>query len=152
MLDFVYPAHFELASEGGYVITFTDFPEAITQAEDLEDAYWQAADCLEEAIAGRITLNKNIPTASSINSKDLHPVACPTQIAAKAALYVAMRNAGLNKVQLAERLHCNEKEVRRMLDPKHPTKIQRIETALHILGKHVVLSIADDLPFAWHAA
>ena len=37
----------------GYVVTFTDFPEAITQGDTLEEAYEMARDCLEEAMASR---------------------------------------------------------------------------------------------------
>jgi antitoxin HicB len=39
-------------------------------------------------------------------------------MAAKAALYLAMREAGISNVQLARKLGCDEKEVRRMLDPR----------------------------------
>lgn len=151
MFDFTYPANFEGALEGGYVVTFPDIPEAITQGDDLSDALMQAADCLEEALAGRIVSGQEIPTPSS-TKKNMHAIACPAQVAAKAALYMTMRKSGLNKVALAERLCCDEKEVRRMLDPKHPTKIQRIESALHALGKHVVLSITDDESFVFRTA
>lgn len=41
-------------SEGGYVVAFRDLPEAITQADTIDEALAEAADCLEEAIAGRI--------------------------------------------------------------------------------------------------
>jgi antitoxin HicB len=47
-------------------------------------------------------------------------------MAAKAALYLAMREAGITNAQLARKLGCGEKEVRRMLDPRHPTKLPRI--------------------------
>jgi len=38
---------------------------------------------------------------------------------AKAALYVAMQDAGITKVQLAKRLGVDAKEVRRLLDPHY---------------------------------
>ena len=44
---------------------------------------------------------------------------------------------------LAARLECDEKEVRRMLDPRHPTKLPRIEQALVALGKRLVVSVED---------
>ena len=50
---------------------------------------WQAADCLEEAIAGRIGDGREIPKASrAARGERLVPV--PTPVAAKAALYLAM--------------------------------------------------------------
>ena len=60
-----------------------------------------------------------------------------------AALYLAMREAELTNVQLARKLGCDEKEVRRMLDPRHPTKLPRIKEALDALGKRLVLSVDE---------
>ena len=65
MRTFVYPARFEPGDKPGVlVITFRDFSEAITQGKGEKDALWQAADCLEEAIAGRIAGGRAIPKAS----------------------------------------------------------------------------------------
>lgn len=55
MEHFVYPATLTPDTKnGGFVVTFADVPEAITQGEDLVDALKEAADCLEEAIANRM--------------------------------------------------------------------------------------------------
>src|ERR1017187_4435322 len=99
----------------------------ITQGNGERDALWQAADCLEEAIAGRVAGGREIPKASkAARGERLTPVRAP--MAAKAVLYLAMREAGMTNtnVQLARKLGCDEKEVRRMLDPRHPTKLPRI--------------------------
>ena len=48
MRSFVYPAMLTPdEQDGGFVVTFPDVPEAITQGEDVSDALQQAADCLE---------------------------------------------------------------------------------------------------------
>lgn len=67
----------------------------------------------------------------------------PAPMAAKAALYLAMGEAGISNSALAGRLHCDEKEVRRMLDPRHATKLPRIQKALELLGKRLVLSLEE---------
>jgi antitoxin HicB len=67
----------------------------------------------------------------------------PAPMAAKAALYLAMREVGITNVQLARKLRCDEKEVRRMLDPRHPTKLPRIEEALDVFGKRLVVSVEE---------
>lgn len=64
-------------------------------------------------------------------------------MAAKAALYLAMREAGMTNVQLARKLACDEREVRRMLDPRHPTKLPRIKEALEVLGKRLVVGVEE---------
>ena len=47
MQPFVYPATLTPEEqEGGFVVTFPDVPEAITQGDDVTDARRQAADCL----------------------------------------------------------------------------------------------------------
>jgi antitoxin HicB len=140
---FVYPARFERGEKAGVlVITFRDVPEAITQGKGEKDAIWQAADCLEEAMAGRIADGREIPKASrAARGERLIPV--PAPMAAKAALYLAMREAGMTNVQLARKLDCDEKEVRRMLDPRHPTKLPRIKEALDVLGKRLVVGVEE---------
>jgi antitoxin HicB len=140
---FVYPASFERGDKlGVLVVTFRDIPEAITQGDGEKDALWQAADCLEEAIAGRIADRREIPKASRAARRErLIPV--PAPMAAKAALYLAMKEAGIANVELARKLGCDEREVRRMLDPRHPTKLPRIKDALDALGKRLVVSVEE---------
>jgi len=60
---------------------------------------------------------------------------------AKAALYVAMREAGITKVQLARQLGVDEKEVRRLLDPHYGSKLPRIAEAIQLLGKRLVIGL-----------
>ncbi len=143
MRTFVYPASFERGEKAGVVVvSFRDIPEAITQGSGEKDALWQAADCLEEAIAGRIAGGREIPRASrALRGERLIPV--PAPMAAKAALYLAMREARIANVQLARKLGCDEKEVRRMLDPRHPTKLPRIKAALDVLGKRLVVGVEE---------
>jgi antitoxin HicB len=127
---------------GVLVITFRDIPEAITQGKGEKDALWQAADCLEEAIAGRIDGGREIPKASkAARGERLIPV--PAQMAAKAALYLAMKETGITNAQLARKLGCDEKEVRRMLDPRHATKLPRIKEALDVFGKRLIVSVEE---------
>lgn len=143
MQTFVYPASFERGDKpGAVVITFRDFPEAITQGYGEKDALWQASDCLEEVIAGRIADGREIPEPSAALRRE-RPIPVPAPMAAKAALYLAMRGAGMTNTELARKLGCDEKEVRRMLDPRHPTKLPRIKDALDVLGKRLVVSVEE---------
>jgi antitoxin HicB len=141
MQHFLYPANLTPdPQDSGFVVTFPDVPEAITQGDDVPEALQQAADCLEEAIAGRIRRHEPIPHASSVGPEQ-YAIALPASTAAKAALYLALRQAKLTQVELAERLHCDEKEVRRLLDPRHASKLSRVETALATLGHELVVGV-----------
>ena len=143
MRSLAYPATLARDPEaGGFTVTFPDLPEAITQGEDRLDAIDQAADCLEEAIAGRIRRGDGIPVASKATAgRTVVPV--PPLMAAKAALYLAMREAGTSNVKLAKRLRCDEKDVRRMLDPRHRSRIGALQAALAALGKKIVVAVEN---------
>jgi antitoxin HicB len=141
MRTFVYPAKLARGEKPGIlVVTFRDVPEAITQGKGEKDAVWQAADCLEEAIAGRIADGRDIPKPSKAVRTE-RPIPVPAPMAAKAALYLAMREAGMTNAQLSRKLRCDEKEVRRMLDPRHPTKLPRIKEALEAPGQRLVIGM-----------
>ncbi len=138
--QFIYPADVERDEAGYFLVTFPDFPEAGTDGETLEEALAEAADCLAEAVAGRIARTENIPKAAR-KQKGQYAVALPAQIAAKAALYLAMKETGVDKSNLARRLGCDVKGVRHLLDPKQPSEIQRIEEALAAIGQELVIGV-----------
>jgi len=133
--------------DGGFVVTFPDLPEAITQGNSLEEALNEAADCLEEAMpsasaanALRIDDKLEIPQPSQAKNQE-YLVAVPAQTAIKAALYLAMGEKGISKVQLASTLNIHEKEVRRILNPHHATKLSTMERTLAVLGQRIELQI-----------
>jgi len=135
---FTYPITLIPEDKGRYTVRFPDLPEAITQGDNIHDALESAVDCLDEAIANRIVMNLPIPDPSSRGDKY---VVLPALMAAKAALYITMRESGTSKVELAKSLGCDEKEIRRLLSPRHPSKIFRIEKALSLLGKQLELTL-----------
>lgn len=140
MSQFAYPATIEQDEAGFFLVHFPDLPGAATDAPNRDEALLEARDCLAEAIAFRIHSGLEIPSPSR-GTRGQVSVALSAQMAAKAALYLAVSEAGMNKSDLARRLGCDEKEVRRMLDPRHPTKLPRIEEALAVLGKRLSVSL-----------
>ena len=143
MFTATYPASF-LPEKNckGFHIRFPDLPEALTGGADLDDALFEAADCLAEALAGRIARGNKIPVPSGLK-RGQHPVSVPLYLAPKLALYLAMRECGMRNTELAQRLGVSETVVRRMLDPKHNTKPEKIQAALAALGKRIVVSFED---------
>jgi antitoxin HicB len=63
--------------------------------------------------------------------------------AAKFEAYRAMRAAGLNKSQLAERLGWQPSQVTRLFDGRHASRLDQIEAALHALGRRLVVTSAS---------
>jgi antitoxin HicB len=138
-MDFVYPA--TLTKRGGcVVVSFPDLPEALTEGADAQDAVQQAADCLDEAIAGRIRPGDDIPRPSPPGKRH-RMVPVPASTAGKAAVYLAMREAGLTLPELAARLGCKATDLRRLLDPRRPPDFVRLQQVLSLLGKHLVVEV-----------
>ena len=137
-MRFIYPARLRPDSTGELIVSFRDLPESLTSGANQAEALAEAADALEEAIAGRMNRNDLIPVPSQRRAGE-HLVAVPAGTAAKAALAVALRETGVNRVALAARLGIDEKAVRRMLDPRHQSSPNRIHQALRALGHDLVV-------------
>src|SRR5205085_4369339 len=103
-------------------------PEALVNAEDL----------LEEMVLGRMAHGEEVPLPSPANGRPT--VALPALTAAKLEAYRAMRAAGLNKKQLAERLGWQPSQVTRLFDGRHASRLDQIEAALRVLGRRLVVS------------
>ena len=137
-MRFVYPAQLRHTNPGEIVVSFRDLPECLTGGADEAEALSEAADALEEAVAGRIDDREIIPVPSPQRPGE-YDVAVPAATAAKAALSVAFRESGLSGLAFARRLGVDEKVVRRMLDPRHKTAVSRIGSALRKLGYELVV-------------
>jgi antitoxin HicB len=139
---FGYPAKIEKDSAGFFLVTFPDFPEAATDARTLHAAISEATDCLEEAVAGRMKRGEDIPAPSPPATEGVM-ITLPTLYAMKAALYLALREQQLSQTALAAKLGKDEKEVERLLDPKHASSISSIEAALRAIGRRVQIVVEN---------
>jgi len=137
---FEYAVAIKSAPEGGCFVTCRDLPWLVTQGGDRDDALVQAADAMDEVFATLMKLGKDLPVPTTARRGE-RLVAPPVEAVAKAALYVALRESRISKVELARQLGVDEKEVRRLLDPHYPSKIPRIAEAIALLGKRLVLTL-----------
>lgn len=64
MSHYFYPAIFHSDENGGYWISFPDFPECMTQGENLEDAYRMASEAIGLCIDERLRNKEQLPKAS----------------------------------------------------------------------------------------
>ena len=142
-MEFAYPARFKKERDGGYLVTFPDLPDAITQGDTLDDAMEMAADCLAETIGARITERDDIPTPSASTRGQIR-IAVPAHVAVKAALYVAMREQRVSLSELARSLGGQPVQVRRLLDPGRASNVRRIDHALSMMGRRVRVSLEPE--------
>ncbi len=142
MSAFAYPARFTAGGDGRILVEFVDLPRVATDGQDDREAMEEAADALGSDLSIRLSLREEIP-APSVAKRGQRLVPVPFWLAPKLALYLAMREQRVHNSELARRLGVHERVIRRMLDPKHATKAERIQAALVALGKQMTVEIRD---------
>ncbi len=140
MKSFVFPAMFEPGDKGGVVVSFPDVPEAITQGANMTEAYAMAEEALSLALLTYPARGLPLPRTRA-RGNDLVPVVVAADVAAKLAVLEAFAETDISKAELAHRLGKDEKEVRRILDPRHSTKLLTLTKALRALGKRLVVAV-----------
>lgn len=126
------------------IVEFPDVPEAITVGADKENALKWAQDALVVALSGYLDERKDIPKPSK-QKNNQNTIVLPPVIASKLAIYQAMRDQGVTQAVLAERLHCDARQIRRLLDLDHHSRMDLIDDALHELGKTLVIDIQSNI-------
>ena len=121
-----------------YVVTFPDVYGATTGGWSWDEAVAVAEDALAAALAMYVKNREDIPPPSPlVDGQVLIPV--PAIVAAKLALYTAMREQGTTNVRLAEQLGVTENAIRRLIDPDHRSHIGQVEKALRALGRSLAV-------------
>ena len=133
-----WPADLRQQEDGSTLVSFPDIPEALTEGSTKSEAMTQAEDCLFAALGGYVQERRDIPRPSPAAGRPL--VSLPALVAAKIALYDAMRAQGLGSTALARRLGLTEGAVRRLIDLDHRSHINQIETALKALGRRLTVA------------
>jgi antitoxin HicB len=137
---FDYPVILEAQPEGGFVVTFPDVPEAVTQGEDEQEAVLYAVDALETALSFYVEARKPLPVASKPKrgQRTVRPSALE---GAKLGVYQAMTEQGIKKAELARRLGWHMPQVDRLFDLRHASRLDQIEAAARVLGRHLEVRV-----------
>jgi len=139
---FSYPAKFTTGSDGRVLVEFVDLPHVATDGKDEREAMEEAMDALGSDLSIRLSRREEIPTPS-VAKRGQRQVPVPLWLAPKLALYLAMRDQRISNSELARRLGVHERVIRRMLDPEHATKAEKIQAALAVLGKQMTVEVRD---------
>ena len=129
-----FPAIFARAKEGGFVVTFPDIPEAITQGDNEAEATDAARDALETALDFYLEAGRRVPSPSR-PKRGHRMIELPASVSAKVLLLNEMISQKVRPAELAKRLRITPQEVTRLIDLRHTTKIDGIAGALKALGK-----------------
>ena len=133
---FLYPVTLKRDEDGGFVATFKDIPEAITQRETEAEALAAARDALETALDFYFEDNRAVPLPSK--AKPRQPVVeLPASLSAKILLLNEMIQQHVRPAELARRLKTTPQEVNRLTNIQHTSRIDGIAAALKALGKRL---------------
>ncbi len=138
--NLAYPARVKKGKDGFYLVTFRDVKEAGTDDRDLKKALLAASDALSAALAGYIKDERELPLSSSPRKGEIL-IHVDATLSAKVALRQLLEDRNMTNADLCRLLKADKTEVRRLLDPDHPSKLDRLDRALRALGSRVIVDI-----------
>jgi antitoxin HicB len=142
-----YLIEFTPDDNGTLLVTCPAFPEVTTYGDDRAQAERNAAAAIEEAVAARISDGDPLPRGQQASPKPRRHrgsmARLPLLSALKAQLYLAMREAGVNRAELARRLGWHREQVDRLFRLDHASRLGQIEAAFAALDRDVDIRIRE---------
>lgn len=137
-MRYVYPVILERDEDGRYVASTPDIPEARTDGASQSEALREMSEALAAALAGYAIDGRALPVPTGARpGQHLVPVA--PLVAAKLALRSAMHDEQVPNVELARRLGVTEAVARRLIDPDHASRLDRVVAALAVVGRELIV-------------
>lgn len=134
-----YPVSITPTSTGGYVGTFRDVPEALSEGATIDETLEFSLQALVLAVDFYREDFRPFPSPSKPQKGELI-VSIPASISAKILLLNSMTEGNVRPADLARKMEVKSQDVTRLLNIRHSTKIDTIEKALLALGKRLTLS------------
>lgn len=141
-MNMAYPVTFKAYANGHVGAFFTDVPEAITVGDTQAQALDRAQDALAVALSGYLDDGRMLPVPGKVK-RGQRLVLVPPRAAIKLAIHTAMRNQSMTQAQLGEKLGIDGRQVRRILDLDHESKLSQLEAALAALGLMASVAITS---------
>ena len=137
---YAYPALLRDNKEGGYIVSFRDVPEAITEIWSMDELQDTAVDALVTVLEMYFEKNRVFPEPSKPKKNEVM-VALPLIVVAKMLLLNVMVSSNIRPCDLARKMHIKPQEVNRIIDLQHKTKMDTIDSAMRALGKSLQLTV-----------
>lgn len=134
-----------LTGREAYNASFPDVHGAHTCGWTVEETTDRLQDCLETALGGYLHDSEDLPEPSSAEPGQVLVAVSPA-VAARLALYTAMRSQAVTADSLAQRLGVRSTRIRRLMDPRRPAKLSALEPALAALGLSLVAEAQPQKP------
>ncbi len=138
-----YPAKFEPAAEGGFVIEFPDFGWGVSQGDNEQDAQRMARDLLVTLVQSHIKQGESVPRPGRARGREYRMIRLGALQSMKVELYSTFKASGIRKAELARRLGIPKTVIDRLFDLRNRTRFDQIESAFDVLGKQVEINVRD---------
>ena len=126
---------------GGFVVTFPDIPEAITQGDTTQEALAMAQEALETALEFYFEDKRVVPVPSK-PKRGQRVIELPTSLSAKVLLLNEMVVQKVRPAELVRGLNTTPQKVNRLTNLRHASRIDGIAAALHAMGRQLQVSLA----------
>ena len=146
-MNMSYPATLKSYRSGQVGVFFADVPEAITAGSNQAEALDRAQDALTVALSGYLDDGRRLPVPSK-GKRGQPVVVLPPRVAIKLAIHAAMCEQGVTQARLGKLLGIDGRQVRRILDLDHESKLSQLEAALAALGLRASVSVTKVAPGA----
>jgi antitoxin HicB len=134
----IYLIDIERTSDRSQRVTCKAFPELAASGADRKQARRNAAVALERVISARIIHSRPVPRPATEAQIDRHTgarIELSHLASQKCSLYLALKQSGLDRAELARRLGWPREAVDSLLRLDHPSRIDHIETAFKMLQR-----------------
>ena len=134
-----YPAVLERQEDGGYTVTFPDFPEAITEGDDREESLFNASEVLTLVLAQRMDDGVEIPEPSKV--KNSHMVEPAASVQSALLLRILREQQEKSLAEFARALSTSWPAAQRLEQPRGNPTLRQLEKAAAALGKRLVVEM-----------
>ncbi|MHB0991437.1 MAG: type II toxin-antitoxin system HicB family antitoxin [Burkholderiales bacterium] len=134
-MKIAYQAILDPQPEGGFVVTFPDLPDAITEGDTESEALFNAAEVLTLTLDGRMDEADEIPEPSDHGGVWVFP-----NPSCQSALLVRQARNGKSIAEIARVLDTSWAAAQRLENPRHSATVRQLDRVAAALGKKLVLS------------
>lgn len=135
-----YPARLK-PTDGGFVVTFKDIPEANTQGETFDEAVEMAEDALLTALTFYFEDNRTIPLPSEPKRSETL-IDLPISASIKVVLLNTLLETRVSQSKLAKRMGISPQQVTRIVNLNHTTKVDTLAAAFKALGRELKIIVS----------
>jgi len=141
-MNMAYPVTLTTYANGQMGASFVDVPEAVTAGNTEAQTLDRVQDALVVALSSYLDDGRPLPKPSKAKGGQ-RLVLVPPRAAIKLAINQAMRDQSMTQAQFGEKIGVDGKQVRRILDLDHESKLSQLESALAALGLVASVAIAS---------